>query len=118
MSAFAQSLYIPGIQPHPTLPIFVTYGIDSTAKLWRATSPVDMDVDDSDLGRYNYHSKQVRYQKSIVVDQWKKVRKGKEASNSAISKILYYYLHLSSILITRRFLADGSRERRFEFLPR
>ena len=80
MSAFAQSLYIPGIQPHPTLPIFVTYGIDSTAKLWRATSPVDMDVDDSDLGRYNYHSKQVRYQKSIVVDQWKKVRKGKEAS--------------------------------------
>ncbi|KAL3826273.1 hypothetical protein ACHAXA_004591 [Cyclostephanos tholiformis] len=61
-----------GIQPHPTLPIFITYGIDSTAKLWRATSPVDMDVDDSDLGRYMYHSKRVRYQKSIVVDKWEK----------------------------------------------
>jgi hypothetical protein len=84
MSAFDLSLYIPGFQPHPTLPIFVTYGIDSTAKLWRATSPVDMDVDDSDLGRYNYHSKQVKYQKSIVVDQWKKVFNGKEASEFSL----------------------------------
>ncbi|KAL3802137.1 hypothetical protein ACHAW5_000222 [Stephanodiscus triporus] len=64
-----------GIQPHPTLPIFITYGIDSTAKLWRATSPVDMDVDDSDLGRFNYHSKQVTYRKSMVVDQWKRARR-------------------------------------------
>ena len=24
-----------GIVPHPTLPIFITYGIESTAKLWR-----------------------------------------------------------------------------------
>lgn len=81
---FSLSLYIPGFQPHPTLPIFVTYGIDSTAKLWRATSPVDMDVDDSDLGRYNYHSKKVIYQKSIVVDQWKKVLQGKEASEFSL----------------------------------
>lgn len=36
-----------GVLPHPTLPIFVTYGIDSTAKLWRATNPVDPEVDDS-----------------------------------------------------------------------
>lgn len=36
-----------GVIPHPTLPIFVTYGIDSTAKLWRACTPVDAKVDDS-----------------------------------------------------------------------
>ena len=37
-----------GILPHPSLPYFITYGIDSSVKLWRATMPVD-DVDDSDL---------------------------------------------------------------------
>jgi hypothetical protein len=36
-----------GIVPHPTLPFFLTYGIDSTAKLWRASNPVDDDDDDS-----------------------------------------------------------------------
>lgn len=36
-----------GIIPHPTLPIFVTYGIASTAKLWRATVPVSDEDDDS-----------------------------------------------------------------------
>ena len=66
-----------GIQPHPSLPFFVTYGIDSTAKLWRATTPVDINVDDSDLGRFRYAQKS-KYKKSIVVDEWKKARKGKE----------------------------------------
>ena len=33
--------------PHPSLPFFITYGIDPTAKLWRATIPVDSNVDDS-----------------------------------------------------------------------
>jgi len=37
-----------GVVPHPTLPFFLTYGIDSTAKLWRATVPVSDDVDDSE----------------------------------------------------------------------
>jgi len=55
----------------------VTYGIDSTAKLWRATTPVDINVDDSDLGRFRYAQKS-KYKKSIVVDEWKKARKGKE----------------------------------------
>lgn len=37
-----------GILPHPSLPYFITYGIDSTVKLWRATIPVDNEfVDDS-----------------------------------------------------------------------
>lgn len=40
-----------GVVPHCTLPIFITYGIDSTAKLWRATVPVDNNADDSKLGR-------------------------------------------------------------------
>jgi hypothetical protein len=38
-----------GVVPHPVLPFFITYGIDSTAKLWRATIPVDRDTDDSPL---------------------------------------------------------------------
>ena len=67
-----------GIQPHPSLPYFITYGIDSTAKLFRATTPVDLDTDDSDLGRYNYSSRYSEYEKSIVVDEWKKARKGRE----------------------------------------
>ena len=41
-----------GVIPHPTLPIFATYGIDSSARLWRASAPVDRDVDDSNEGRY------------------------------------------------------------------
>lgn len=61
--------------PHPTLPVFITYGIDSTAKLWQASTPVDVNVDDSDLGRFQYNSNEVRYQKSIVVDQWECIKK-------------------------------------------
>jgi hypothetical protein len=37
-----------GILPHPALPYFITYGIDSTVKLWRATIPIDNNIDDSD----------------------------------------------------------------------
>jgi len=59
-----------GIVPHPTLPYFITYGIDSTAKLWRASNPVDDNVDDTDLGRFAYSQKR-KYQKSMIVDQWK-----------------------------------------------
>ncbi|KAL7551400.1 hypothetical protein ACHAWF_017843 [Thalassiosira exigua] len=66
-----------GIVPHPTLPYFITYGIDSTAKLWRATTPVDLEVDDSDLGRHRY-SRTVAYEQSVVAKKWKKARKGKE----------------------------------------
>ena len=65
-----------GVLPHPTLPYFITYGIDSTAKLWRATTPVDKDVDDSDLGRFN-HSQRVEYVKSLVADRWNKHKKRK-----------------------------------------
>ena len=45
-----------GIVPHPKLPYFITYGIDSTAKLWRATNPVGIDVDDTDLVRNSVFS--------------------------------------------------------------
>jgi hypothetical protein len=60
--------------PHPSLPYFITYGIDSTAKLWRATIPVDESVDDTDLGRFSYDRK-AKYEKSIIVDQWKSARR-------------------------------------------
>jgi len=65
-----------GIVPHPSLPYFITYGIDSTAKLWRATSPVDNEVDDTDLGRFKY-SREVEYEKSIVLRKWRDARRGK-----------------------------------------
>eukprot|EP00804_Cyclotella_cryptica_P015735 CCRYP_013390-RA/>CCRYP_013390-RA protein AED:0.06 eAED:0.06 QI:92/1/1/1/1/1/7/170/1345 len=63
-----------GILPHPSLPYFITYGIDSTVKLWRATIPVDNDIDDSDAGRYAF-SQKGKYDKSIVCDKWKASRK-------------------------------------------
>lgn len=40
-----------GLIPHPTLPFFITYGIDSTAKIWRATPPISRYADDSPQGR-------------------------------------------------------------------
>jgi len=40
-----------GVIPHPSLPFFISYGIDSTARIWRATTPVDPSVDDSPSGR-------------------------------------------------------------------
>lgn len=46
---YADSTTCNGVIPHPTLPVFVTYGIDATAKLWRATLPVDRDIDDSPM---------------------------------------------------------------------
>jgi len=59
-----------GIVPHPTLPFFITYGIDSTAKLWRAAQPVCNDVDDSDVGRNEiYHT--AEYDASHLVRSWK-----------------------------------------------
>ena len=58
------------------MPYFITYGIDSTAKLWRATTPIDKEVDDSDLGRF-HHSQRVEYKKSIVADRWRKHKKRK-----------------------------------------
>lgn len=41
-----------GVIPHPSLPFFITYGIDPTAKLWRATVPVDVTLDDSNEVSY------------------------------------------------------------------
>lgn len=59
-----------GVVPHPSLPAFITYGIDSTAKLWRASSPVDNDVDDSELGRTNAFF-DAEYQASLLVTSWR-----------------------------------------------
>lgn len=59
-----------GIVPHPTLPFFATYGIDSTAKLWRATHPVGDDTNDSDLGRCRTAHK-TTYEASQPVHSWK-----------------------------------------------
>ena len=59
-----------GIVPHPTLPFFATYGIDSTAKLWRATQPVGDDTDDSDLGRFKT-ARHTKYEASPLAQSWK-----------------------------------------------
>ncbi len=65
-----------GVVPHPTLPIFITYGIDSTAKLWRASTPVDSDIDDSAIGRRkHFRATQERYYKMTpTVRNWGEVK--------------------------------------------
>eukprot|EP00980_Cylindrotheca_fusiformis_P027985 scaffold22575_cov141-Cylindrotheca_fusiformis.AAC.16 len=62
-----------GVIPHPTLPMFVTYGIDSTAKLWRATNPVDSEIDDSPKGRLECYSR-YQYEMSPIVRKWGEVQ--------------------------------------------
>mmetsp|Transcript_18979 Transcript_18979/g.52941 ORF Transcript_18979/g.52941 Transcript_18979/m.52941 type:complete len:1319 (+) Transcript_18979:207-4163(+) len=65
-----------GVVPHPTLPIFITYGIDSTAKLWRATTPVDSEVDDSAVGRRKHFrmTQERSYEMTPTVSHWGEVR--------------------------------------------
>mmetsp|Transcript_10129 Transcript_10129/g.11562 ORF Transcript_10129/g.11562 Transcript_10129/m.11562 type:complete len:1311 (-) Transcript_10129:91-4023(-) len=65
-----------GVVPHPTLPFFVTYGIDSTAKLWRSTTPVDSDVDDSAIGRRTHFRKKQNqsFEMSPTVSNWEGVQ--------------------------------------------
>lgn len=58
-----------GVIPHPDLPFFITYGIDSTAKLWRATPPVDPLTDDSATGRVKCSLNQP-YEMSPVTRTW------------------------------------------------
>jgi tetratricopeptide (TPR) repeat protein len=62
-----------GVIPHPSLPVFITYGIDSTAKLWRSTPPVDLEVDDSAIGR-RQHSRAQAYEMSPTVRNWGEVK--------------------------------------------
>jgi hypothetical protein len=62
-----------GVIPHPSLPVFVTYGIDSTAKLWRGTGPVDCKVDDSPAGRA-VCSEEQRYEMSPICRSWSGVQ--------------------------------------------
>ena len=51
-----------GVIPHPTLPYFITYGIDSTAKLWRAiNNPTSTWTS----------SRPLTYKKSALVSRWK-----------------------------------------------
>lgn len=61
-----------GVIPHPILPLFITYGIDTTAKLWRATTPVSSFVDDSPAGRLQCH-RQSKYEMSTPVKNWRMV---------------------------------------------
>ena len=65
-----------GVVPHPTLPIFVSYGIDSTAKLWRATTPVDSEVDDSAIGRRKHFrlTQERHYTMTPTVRNWGEVK--------------------------------------------
>lgn len=58
-----------GVIPHPTLPFFITYGIDSTAKLWRAAPCVDPNVNDSPSARAKA-SLEVPYEMSPVTKSW------------------------------------------------
>ncbi|CAJ1945630.1 unnamed protein product [Cylindrotheca closterium] len=62
-----------GIVPHPSLPLFITYGIDSTAKLWRATTPIDSEIDDSPSGRLDVYHKS-HYEMSPIVRKWNEIQ--------------------------------------------
>jgi WD40 repeat protein len=55
-----------GVVPHPTLPIFISYGIDPTATVWRATLPVDPQGNESPAGRAEVASSRP-YQMSPMV---------------------------------------------------
>ena len=67
-----------GVLPHPTLPVFCTYGIASTARLWRAAPCVDRRVDDSPSGRYQAFLQQQdcddALPTSLVADDWDKTQ--------------------------------------------
>jgi tetratricopeptide (TPR) repeat protein len=67
-----------GIIPHPSLPMFITYGIDSTAKLWRGTGPVDVNTDDSPRGRAKAF-RESEYDMSSLTRDWDSVEQ--ELSN-------------------------------------
>jgi len=58
-----------GVVPHPSLPFFITYGIDSSAKLWRGTGCVDPYADDSPEGRARCSLRRP-YEMSPVAKTW------------------------------------------------
>jgi tetratricopeptide (TPR) repeat protein len=63
-----------GVVPHSSLPYFITYGIESTAKLWRAANPIEGKTDDSPPGRRNC-SLLHRHEFSPVTATWDVVEK-------------------------------------------
>ena len=56
------------VVPHPTLPFFFTYGIDQTAKLWRARS-----AQDSPLTRAEESVQRQEYQPGPLIRQWNQI---------------------------------------------
>jgi len=103
-----------GVVPHPILPMFVTYGIDSTAKLWRSTTPVDSEVDDSAIGRRKHFrmTQKRSYKMTPAVRNWGGVQSIlenldlREASRiSAKSHIYPDQIPCSSVLLRRGRLA-------------
>ena len=58
-----------GAVPHPSLPYLITYGIESTAKLWRASTPIDSQTDNSPVGRLKC-SLLRKYEMSPVTRMW------------------------------------------------
>lgn len=63
-----------GLVSHPSLPFFISYGIDSTAKLWRASTPVSHHADDSPSGRA-LRAADEPYEMSVVGRSWEIVRR-------------------------------------------
>jgi hypothetical protein len=59
-----------GIIPHPVLPFFITYGIESTAKIWRAAPPVDPTVDNSYTGKRHALLNKTQHELSPVTRSW------------------------------------------------
>jgi hypothetical protein len=66
-----------GIVPHPVAPVFVSFGSDMTAKLWRATLPVNAAVDDSVRGRAPA-AEQAPWETSPATQYWTHIPKKSE----------------------------------------
>ena len=86
----ADSATCNGIVPHTRLPIFVTYGIDSTAKLWRAVAPSTDCKDESLKGRILSYQNN-HYEKSTIVSDWSLVQKKLKSIKNRKHKIKEYY---------------------------
>jgi len=108
-----------GVVPHSTLPIFVTYGIDSTAKLWRSTTPVDPEVDDSVIGRRKHFriTQERSYEMTPTVRHWGEVQTILEnldlqeaGLSSEESEIFPDEIPCSKVLRRGRLVASWSRE--------
>jgi tetratricopeptide (TPR) repeat protein len=103
-----------GVLPHPELPFFITYGIDSDAKLWRASPPVDPKNDDSPAGRIRCTLERP-YEMSKIAKEWDQVQAEVCRLNPTIGVLPDYIANSTEIVLGRTML--DFPEKRCKFGP-